>query len=133
MKKAISVLLLGLALLGLIACGTTEKAEAVIPSPESTAVPEPAEAPIEEPTPAPVEESTPPPTEEAEAAPEEEPHSDTLVIVFSATGNTMVAHEPASGTELVANSAGVWVLWLQARLPRSSSSALRASWWRSSS
>ena len=98
MKKAVAVLLLALFFLGLNACGTTENAEEVIPSPEITAVPEPAEAPIEEPTPAPDAESAPPPTEDAEA-PGEEPHSDTLVIVFSATGNTMdVAEKIASVT-----------------------------------
>ena len=99
MKRVIAILLLILAILGLTACGTTEKAEAVAPSPEITAVPEPMEAPIAESTPEPVEESTLSPAEEVATAPEEETHSDTLVIVFSATGNTMdVAEKIASIT-----------------------------------
>ena len=97
MKKAIAVLLLVLALLSLTACGTTE---AVVSSSKATEAAEPTAVPAEEPTPTPIEESTSLPVEEDEAAPEEEHHSDTLVIVFSATGNTMdVAEKIASITD----------------------------------
>ena len=81
MKKLIAILLVTAVLFGLAACATAVKTEAADVLPEAAAISDSAEAPVAEP-----EENR---AEAGNAAPSAEPHSDTLVAVFSATGNTM--------------------------------------------